>query len=318
MSKGSSYWGTATGKIGNTVVRVRKGVRVESAYQPNVTNPRSGGQVVQRGKFADAVGFYKRAMANFFRMAFEDKKTNETDFNAFMRHNVSRAYVYSRQMVTGGQGALPYIGKWLMSFGSLYNLPVAASGAQELRPSFIEGVQSENQTLGAVWTSLVNKGYLQNGDIMTIVRIATDADNAAADEYLDETLGQIPGFTYAGVLPVGVPPVWKVSQYIVDTNSEELLKNQAWIKSVVDGASSSHWKFNFEDLGLASQGGATAVAVAVIVTRKTSSGLLCSTTPLVWNQVGENMMTAMSSNDWLEGQRKAWSSQNVILAGALV
>lgn len=317
MSKGSSYWGTATGKIGNTVVRVRKGVRVEAAYQPNVSNPRSSGQVVQRGKFSDAVGFYKRAMANFFKMAFEDKKTNETDFNAFMRHNVSRGYVYSRQMVTGGEGSLPYIGKWLMSFGSLYNLPVAASGASELRPSFIEGVQSDTQTLGAVWTKLVNAGQLQNGDIVTIVRIATDADSAAADEYLDETLGQIPGFTYAGVLPVGVPPVWKVSQYIVDTNSEELLKNQAWIKSVVDGASSSHWAFKFNDLGLTTEG-PTAVAAAVIVTRKTSSGLLCSTTPLVWNQIGENMMTAMSTDEWLQGQRKAWSSQNVILAGALV
>lgn len=317
MSKGSSYWGTATGKIGNTVVRVRKGVRVESAYQPNVKNPRSNSQVVQRGKFSDAVGFYKRAMSNFFRMAFEDKRSNETDFNAFMRHNVSRAYVYSRQMVTGGEGALPYIGKWLMSFGSLYNLPVAASGENELRPSFIEG-QSDTQTLGAVWTKLVNAGQLQNGDIVTIVRIATDADNAAADEYLDATLGQIPGFTYAGVLPVGVPPVWKVSQYIVDTTSEELLKNQPWIKSVVSGASSSYWKFNFEDLGLTSGSGATAVAVAVIVTRKTSSGLLCSTTPLVWNGIGENMMTAMGTDEWLQGQRKAWSSQNVILAGALV
>lgn len=317
MSKGSSYWGTATGKIGNTVVRVRKGVRVESAYQPNVSNPRSSGQVVQRGKFSDAVGFYKRAMANFFKMAFEDRKTNETDFNAFMRHNVSRAYVYSRQMVAGGEGALPYIGKWLMSFGSLPNLPVAASGTHELRPSFIEGVQSDTQTLGAVWTKLVNAGLLQNGDIMTIVRIATDADNAAADEYLDETLGQIPGFTYAGILPIGVPPVWKVSQYIVDTNSEELLKNQDWIKSVVDGPSGNHWAFKFNDLGLTIEG-TTAVAAAVIVTRKASSGLLCSTTPLVWNQIGENMMTAMATDNWLQGQRKAWSSRNVILAGALV
>lgn len=317
MSKGSSYWGTATGKIGNTVVRVRKGVRVESAYQPNVKNPRSNSQVVQRGKFSDAVGFYKRAMANFFKMAFEDRKTNETDFNAFMRHNVSRAYVYSRQMVTGGEGALPYIGKWLMSFGSLPNLPVAASGTHELRPSFIEGVQSDTQTLGAVWTKLVNAGQLQNGDIVTIVRIATDADNAAADEYLDETLGQIPGFTYAGILPVGVPPVWKVSQYIVDTTSEDLLKNQAWIQSVTDGASSSHWAFKFNDLGLTTEG-LTAVAAAVIVTRKTSSGLLCSTTPLVWNKKGEDMMTAMGTDEWIQGQRKAWSSQNVILAGALV
>lgn len=317
MSKGSSYWGTATGKIGNTVVRVRKGVRVESAYQPNVKNPRSNSQVVQRGKFSDAVGFYKRAMANFFKMAFEDRKTNETDFNAFMRHNVSRAYVYSRQMVKGGEGSLPYIGKWLMSFGSLYNLPVTASGVNELRPSFIEGAQSDTQTLGAVWTKLVNAGQLQNGDIVTIVRIATDADSAAADEYLDETLGQIPGFTYAGILPVGVPPVWKVSQYIVDTTSAELLKDQAWIKSVADGPSGNHWAFKFNDLGLTTEG-TTAVAAAVIVTRKTSSGLLCSTTPLVWNKLGESMMSTMGDNDWLEGQRKAWSSQNVILAGALV
>lgn len=315
MSKGSSYWGTATGKIGNTVVRVRKGVRVEAAYQPNVSNPRSSGQVVQRGKFSDAVGFYKRAMANFFKMAFEDKKTNETDFNAFMRHNVSRGYVYSKQMVAGGEGSLPYIGKWLMSFGSLYNLPIDASGTHELRPKF-EGVISDNTTLGSVWANLVNKGYLQNGDIMTIVRIATDADNAAADEYLDETLGQIPGFTYAGKLPVGVPPVWKVSQYIVDTNSEVLLKDQSWIKSVVAGPSENYLKFNFEDLGLSTE--TTAVAAAVIVTRKTSSGLLCSTTPLVWNKKGQDMMTAMGSDEWLQGQRKAWSSQNVILAGALV
>lgn len=316
MSKGSSYWGTATGKIGNTVVRVRKGVRVESAYQPNVKNPRSNGQVVQRGKFSDAVGFYKRAMANFFKMAFEDKRANETDFNAYMRHNVSRAYVYSRQMVTGGEGALPYIGKWLMSFGSLYNLPIDASGTHELRPSFLEGVNYDTAKLGEVWTKLVNAGQLQNGDIVTIVRIATDADNAGADEYLDETLGQIPGFTYAGKLPVGVPPIWKVSQYIVDTTSEVLLKDLAWIKSVVSGPSANYLKFNFEDLGLSSE--TTAVAAAVIVTRKTSSGLLCSTTPLVWNKKGQDMMTAMSTDEWLQGQRKAWSAQNVILAGALV
>lgn len=316
MSKGSSYWGTATGKIGNTVVRVRKGVRVEAAYQPNVANPRSNGQVVQRGKFSDAVGFYKRAMANFFKMAFEDRKTNETDFNAFMRHNISRGYVYSKQMVTGGEGSLPYIGKWLMSFGSLYNLPIDASGTHELRPAFIEGVISDNTTLGSVWANLVNKGYLQNGDIMTIVRIATDADSAASDEYLDEKLGQIPGFTYSGQLPVGVPPVWKVSQYIVDTNSAVLLKDQTWIKSVVAGPSENYLKFNFEDLGLSTE--TTAVAAAVIITRKTANGLLCSTTPLVWNKKGEAMMTAMATNEWIEGQRKAWSSQNVILAGALV
>lgn len=309
MSKGSSYWGTATGKIGNTVVRVRKGVRVESAYQPNVKNPRSNSQVVQRGKFSDAVGFYKRAMANFFKMAFEDKRSNETDFNAFMRHNVSRAYVYSRQMVKGGEGSLPYIGKWLMSVGSLPNLPINAEDNGKLSLPFV--AFSASLTMGQMFKNLVDAGDLQIGDIMTVVRIATDADSAGADEYLDETLGQIPGFTYSGLLPANVPPEWRVSQYVVDTASEDLFGSQPWVK-----AEESKFYIDFSSMGIANP--TTACAAAIIISRKTNTGLLCSTTPIVWNTPGTRMMAVMGSDGWLEGQRKAWSSQNVILAGALV
>ena len=306
MSKGSSYWGTATGKIGNTVVRVRKGVRVESAYQPNVSNPRSSGQVVQRGKFSDAVGFYKRAMANFFKMAFEDKKSNETDFNAFMRHNVSRAYVYSRQMVKGGEGALPYIGKWLLTYGSLYSPEVNSSASGITVP--ILGGNSED-TLAGSFTEWISLGYAQEGDILTIVRVMTSADGAGADEYTDEALGLLPGFTYTDALPVGVGPVWRVNQYVVDTKNMATLGQQPWYKDTTG-------LINFADMGKAVTN--SARAAAVIITRKTANGLLCSTSQLVWNKAGEDMMTTMASEGWLEGQRKAWSSQSVILAGALV
>lgn len=306
MSKGSSYWGTATGRIGNTVVRVRKGVRVESAYQPNVTNPRSRGQVVQRGKFSDAVGFYKRAMANFFKMAFEDKKTNETDFNAFMRHNVRRAYLYSRQMVTGGEGALPYIGKWLLTYGSLYS-PEANSSASGITFPLLAGATED--TLGGSFSSWIQEGIVQEGDILTIVRVLTSADGAGADEYSDEALGLLPGFTYTDALPAGVGPVWRVNQYVIDTKNTSKIGQQPWYKDATG-------LINFEDMGKAATD--SARAAAVIITRKTANGLLCSTSQLVWNKKGEDMMTAMASEDWLQGQRKAWSSQDVILAGALV
>lgn len=310
MSKGSSYWGTATGRIGNTVVRVRKGVRVESAYQPNVSNPRSGGQVVQRGKFSDAVGFYKRAMANFFKMAFEDKKTNETDFNAFMRHNVSRGYVYSRQMVTGGEGALPYIGKWLLTFGSLYvpQLKNVVGGISytELVPNL---EITETTTLGNLFSEMISKGYALEGDIFTIVRILTSADSAGSDEYSDEKLGLIPGFTYTGTLEANQAPVWSINQYVVNAKSSELLKNLRWT-----GSEGSYIKFD----DMQATDADSARAAAVIITRKTANGLLCSTSQLVWNKKGENMMSSMATEDWLQGQRKAWSSEDVILAGALV
>ena len=306
MSEGSSYWGSATGKIGNTVVRVRKGVRVEAAYQPNVSNPRSSGQVVQRGKFADAVGFYKRAMANFFKMAFEDKKTNETDFNAFMRHNVSRGFVYSRQMVTGGEGALPYIGKWLLTYGSLYS-PEVKSSASGITVQMLAG--NSEDTLAALFSEWISAGYAQEGDILTIVRVMTSADSAGYDEYTDEALGLLPGFTYTDALPAGVGPVWRVNQYVVDTKSTSQLGQQPWYKD-------NTGLVNFNDMGKAATD--SARAAAVIITRKTANGLLCSTSQLVWNKKGEDMMTAMATEVWLQGQRKAWSSQDVILAGALV
>lgn len=308
MSKGSSYWGTATGRIGNTVVRVRKGVRVESAYQPNVSNPRSGGQVVQRGKFSDAVGFYKRAMANFFKMAFEDKKTNETDFNAFMRHNVSRGYVYSRQMVTGGQGALPYIGKWMLSFGSLFTpqLSVKEDGTIGLE-SLIAA--SADTTLGELFGMWISAGIAQKGDIFTFVRVLSSADGAGADEYTDETLGLLPGFTYTGTLPEGMAPIWSVDQYVVDPESAVKLSEQRWANNT--GSLVSFKGMGNEDI-------ASARAAACILTRKTANGLLCSTSQLVWNKMGNDMMATMATDNWLEGQRKAWNSQNVILAGALV
>lgn len=306
MSKGSSYWGTATGKIGNTVVRVRKGVRVEAAYQPNVTNPRSSGQVVQRGKFADAVGFYKRAMANFFKMAFEDKRTNETDFNAFMRHNVSRGYVYSRQMVTGGEGALPYIGKWLLTYGSLYS-PEVKSSASGITVPMLAG--SNEDTLGGSAVEWIANGIVQEGDILTIVRVMTSADGAGSDEYSDEVLGLLPGFTYTDALPAGVGPVWRVNQYVIDTKNTSVLGQQPWYKDTTG-------LINFADMGKAATD--SARAAAVIITRKTANGLLCSTSQLVWNKKGEDMMTTMATEEWLQGQRKAWSAQNVILAGALV
>lgn len=311
MSKGSSYWGTATGKIGNTVVRVRKGVRVESAYQPNVSNPRSSGQVVQRGKFADAVGFYKRSMANFFRMAFEDRKTNETDFNAFMRHNVSRGYVYSRQMVTGGQGALPYIGKWILSYGSLFNIGIESKVSGLDVSHWFTSEEPATATMGNLFTNWINNGLAQEGDILTVVRILSSADGAGYDEYTDEALGLLPGFTYTGTLPAGAAPKWSVSQYIIKSDSAELIKNQNWITYT----SNDNAVINFADMGASID---SARAAAAIITRKTANGLLCSTTPLVWNKKAEDMMTQMATNEWIEGQRKAWSSQNVILAGALV
>lgn len=314
MSKGSSYWGTATGKIGNTVVRVRKGTRVESMYQPNVSNPRSEGQVYQRGKFQDAVGFYKRAMANFFKLAFEDKKPNETDFNAFMRYNTSKGRVYSKQMIAAGSPGIPYVGEWVMSVGSLPSVGVVSNEGGLDIPLTVNGFAADTSTMGAFFTALMAAHpTLQQGDIVTIVRIMTGADVAGADELNDPSVGLIPGITISEAYKEA--PLWAVDQYVIDTASTELVKNQPWFNAYQTG------NFSLEldkPIGTGYDSTTVACAAAVIISRKTASGLLTSTTSLTWNKVGKQLLDNMATDNWLQGQRKAWGSSDVILAGALV
>lgn len=314
MSKGSSYWGTATGKIGNTVVRVRKGVRVESMYQPNVSNPRSEGQVYQRGKFQDAVGFYKRAMANFFKLAYEDKKPNETDFNAFMRYNTNKGRVYSKQMISLASPAIPYMGDWLMSVGSLPSVDVVRTDNDLAISLTMDNFAADTSTMGSFFTALLAAHpTLQNGDIVTIVRIVTGGELASPDDLEDKTVGNIPCILIDP--SYDEPPLWLVDQYVIDTSSKELVKNQPWFYSYSQG------KLTFElDKAVGGTFDSTLVACAacVIVSRKTANGLLTSTTPLVWNEHGKVMLDDMLNNNWLQGQRKAWGSSDVILAGTLV
>lgn len=315
MSKGSSYWGTATGKIGNTVVRVRKGTRVESMYQPNVSNPRTEAQVYQRGKFQDAVGFYKRAVANFFKLAFEDKKSNETDYNAFMRYNVSRARVYSKQMISAASPGIPYMGEWIMSAGSLSAPKVSADGTGNLEFAVTLDTQySVTSTMGQFFAGLIkDHPTVQNGDIFTIVRVITGAESANYDELLDPAVGQIPAIIVGESYKEA--PLWVVDQYIVDTTSAVLIKDQSWFNSHLEG------KFVLEmgkPIGGEYDRNLAANAATVIVSRKTTGGLLTSNSVLTWNSVGKTMLDNMATDNWLQGQRKAWGSSDVILAGALV
>lgn len=267
----------------------------------------------QRGKFQDAVGFYKRAMANFFKLAYEDKKPNETDFNAFMRYNTNKGRVYSKQMISLASPAIPYMGDWLMSVGSLPSVDVVRSDANLAINLTMNNYVEATSTMGSFFTALLAEHpTLQNGDIMTIVRIITGGELASPDDLEDKTVGNIPCILIDP--SYDEPPLWLVDQYVIDTNSTELLKNQRWFTQY----SNSLFSLQLDAVSGDFDSTAVACAAAVIISRKTANGLLTSTTPLVWNEHGKQMLDDMAKDNWLQGQRKAWGSSNVILAGALV
>lgn len=60
---GSSF-GTIKGKLGDAVARKNKGQNVVQSYQPTVSNPKTAGQVTQRGRLGEATKMAYR-MASF-------------------------------------------------------------------------------------------------------------------------------------------------------------------------------------------------------------------------------------------------------------
>src|SRR5574344_1437068 len=117
MSKGSLYFGKASGKLGQIVLSNVKGQQIARAWQPKVANPRTSVQQMQRAKFANAVKLYKRATQNLFKFAYEDKRKTESDYNAFMRHNVERSMIVNRKSYDNP--SFPALGDWVIAFGSL-------------------------------------------------------------------------------------------------------------------------------------------------------------------------------------------------------
>lgn len=122
MAKNNMLLGYARGKVGDIVFQRRKGEQIIKARNRNPNNPRTWSQQMQRVRMYAPVAFYKKAIENFFRFAFETKKPNETDYNAFMRENLNafQGPYFTRSQV---QQKFPVLAPYIMSTGNLGQIP---------------------------------------------------------------------------------------------------------------------------------------------------------------------------------------------------
>lgn len=299
MAKGSFFWSTARGKVGNVVYRVRKGQEVASAHQPNVSNPRTVTQIAQRIKFSVAVKFYKSAIAKMFKFGFEDKGANESDYNAFMRHNTTSAMILKRMQYDST--FYPAIGEnWTMSYGSLTPHEVNAGmdrpylAANGLTGALSGGnVKFADCTISAISNWLVtNYGY-QNGDLFTIVRV----DSHWSD--INEELIQ--------------EPTWEVVQIRCNTNNYNRFKDVYEVSAlasdlVFDDASNALYLGEFRD---------TACGYAVIHSRQ-GQKLLVSTQELILNDAALNIYASSFEQPFYNEALYSWgASTDAVLQGGV-
>lgn len=203
--------GTARGRVGDIVFSRVKGQQTSRVYNPQVTNPRSSGQMYQRTIFADAVKFFTRGNKELFKFAFEDKKESESDYNAFMRNNAKRGVCISKAAFDNYD--YPALGNWMMTKGSLYPTDVIVGGTTGVsEQNLVVNLRVHHEgavptTIGQLASALVTSGHYAADDILTIVMIRS---------YFDDNLPQIAPETTGS-------SEWIINQAKLSLNDERAL-----------------------------------------------------------------------------------------------
>lgn len=301
MSKGALFWNSGRGKIGSIVLSNLKGQQITKAYQPNVTNPKTGLQTLQRIQMAQCVKFYKRAIANFFQFAFEDKTKIESYFNAFVSNNINRFFLLPKKLVLNQ--AMPAYGmNIILTKGSLGNFTSENNNGillsfedNNFQIEFTEAGELQN-TVGA-WSRLLIDSYgFLPGDILTLVYISSKVSYQNYKETTNQT-----------------PPEWSYLQFVLDSSSAVEIANVTSKKGNFKIDS-----FSARGVQITTNTSAESAAAAFIITRKVSGKLLCSTSKLYLSESAEDFIDVTATDAELTTVLKSWDmSSTAILEGGV-
>lgn len=300
MSKGSLFFGNASGKLGQVVLSTLKGQQIARAWQPKVANPKTSQQQLQRAKFANAVKFFKRAQQNLFKFSFEDKRKNESDYNAFMRHNVVSSAVLDR-MVYDNFNYPAIADNWLLSYGSLGEInadnDIAVKEFVQLLTLPLGTGEKANLTIAAASQALVSSYKAINGDYVTLVGVKSSVKTLTED-------------------PVKAPE-WHIMQFVVDTTNTgkliEYLEKQDEDASTffsTDGREPANIVFSYSNDGCAWLG--------IILSRVTANGVKVSTSNLMPNYYAYEIYKNSLALPYRQSALNSWGrSSEPILKGGI-
>lgn len=284
MAKSKSYFSLRRGSTKSQTFSVLRGQQITKDRVTEVANPKTTAQMRQRAIFATAVKFYKHANQNFFKFAFEDKKQRESEYNAFMRHNLQHSVIMSYE--TSKNEMYPAIGNgWQLTQGQLSSPAVSNEDEVVLT---VAGILGSETTWGTVSAKIINYYGLQSGDIITFVGINSQAS----------VLGSEPEF----------PPRWDIYQLRLDPSSST---------PITDTRVELREDFISVDCNLST---GKATAVAVIFSRNIAgSGVKVSTSYLVNNDVADAILENLLDEAQIEANLNSWGATGkAILQGALV
>ena len=172
MAKGGLFTGQMRGKLGETVYYRRKGEQVVRMYNKQPANANTRSQVQQRSQLANIIRIYQ-ASPTFFKKAFANKPTKQTDYNALVSRNLNGAFkVYLPKSVADANGGV--VAPYIISDGSLPSIVVSGTGVGAIT-SLAVGADftiDGTTTVGALSAALIaNNTIVQAGDQLSYLSI---------------------------------------------------------------------------------------------------------------------------------------------------
>lgn len=308
MAKGNMLLGYSRGSVGDITFYRAGGSQRQRARNRQPNNPRTAKQMTQRSKFANAVKFFKQINTGFFKYAFEDRKTNESDYNAFMRHNVVNSGYIGAQ--ASKIADWPALGLWQLSAGSLPEIT-----APFPQPATINGIyfdlgvdfsSAEIQTVCDFSNALVNgaPSVWRYGDIFTfVVYRATNANTLPTIDTSEDHTAQA---AYGQIILNGSDTTLldEVSAVAGSANIVMSVDSNGFYLLLQEDVPGSIWN---NDL----------VGFSVIHSRNSANGLLVSSSTMVYNKAELPLLAMSDSGTYYNAVIADWqASADAILQGA--
>lgn len=308
MAKGNMLLGYGRGSVGDVTFYRAGGSQRARARNRQPNNPRTVKQMTQRSRFANAVKFFKQINTGFFRYAFEDRKTNESDYNAFMRHNVVNSGYIGAQ--ASKIADWPALGLWQLSAGSLPEITAPFPQPADLPAgiAFYLGVTfSDNViTVGNLSTELINgnPSVWRSGDILTFV--VYRATNAATLPTVDTEEEHRVYADYGQLI-------------LNESDTTDLLEIEATVGGFpfALAADSDGLKVIGNDSPAVTIWANDFIGISVIHSRNSASGLLVSSSTMVYNKRELPLLAMSDSGAYYNAVIADWqASAEAILQGA--
>lgn len=295
MAHGNMLLGYARGSVGDVTFTRTNGNQVARARNRRPKNPRSNSQMMQRSLFASAVKMYQLAVANFFRFAFEDRKPHESDYNAFMRHNVKHGTNITQACFNDRK--YPAIGDWIFAQGSL---PQMDYQQQDNNLRWYTGIKNDasNQPIPLTVADLSKlltayAGYLV-GDMITSVNYGWSPYG---------------GVTYPSIAPPTVDHTtyFDYRQFVISLDDETTLSSYGLVGAweTAQGIHSNELYFDVDNAVFDE----AYSSYCMIHTRNVSNGIQSSNAPLLLSGAYQQALQDSMEQTYIDQVLADWKAQ---------